>query len=287
MDNVEETAIGVPGRWEDFAREHEKFLRLYPTVTQVLMNELSASSPVLKSQADLVVFYHTCLAVEEFNELILLCGHGYGIGGMKMLRGMYERCVTQRYISKHPNEAETYIAYYHVNMWKMLVEADKVYKGTYKFPVQIRRRIHKDYEALPETVRKMKSWTMKSVPQLALDAGGDLQRGYFNCFHHPTMLSHPTQVGLLSRLDLNVDPPRFKTEMQHESVNVALSGGHTILIQTAHTHNEHFGLNFKDAVDSCCADFFNIWNRKPSYRRAKKKNRPRSTSRTPSGERPA
>jgi hypothetical protein len=110
----------------------------------------------------------------------------------------------------------------------------------------------------------MTSWTTKPVPRLALEAGGQLEKLYFTCFHYPTMVAHPTQVGLLSRLDTKQEPPRFKSEMQRTEVDHALSGAHAVVIQIADTHNRHFALGFKDRINSCSSDYLEIWKRKPT-----------------------
>jgi hypothetical protein len=260
--------VGVPGNWSDFAKSHEEFLERYPALMNVIAAELNRSpapqSGTESEAADTVAFYQTVLSVEDFNEILTLCGHGYGIGGLKVLRGLYERCVTQRYISKHPDEARLYLGYYPVNMWKMLHEAQKVYKGTYTFPGRIKRTVEADYKTVPPDIRKMKSWTSKSLPRLALEAGGQLEKLYFTCFHYPTMHSHSTQVGLLSRLELRSGSPIFKTGEQQSNVDWALSGAHAVLVQVADTHNDHFALGLDEELKRCSEDYVEIWKRKPT-----------------------
>jgi hypothetical protein len=50
--------------------------------------------------ADRVVFYLGRVAADDFSELLILSGNGYGIGALKVLRGMYERVVTAAFIMK-------------------------------------------------------------------------------------------------------------------------------------------------------------------------------------------
>ncbi len=52
-------------------------------------------------------------------EILLLCGNGYGVGAMKILRGMYERLVTGRYLDAHPEETDTFFDFYHVSQYKL------------------------------------------------------------------------------------------------------------------------------------------------------------------------
>jgi hypothetical protein len=52
-------------------------------------------------------------------EILLLCGNGYGVGTMKILRGMYELAVTARYLHAHPSEAKAFFDFHWVSQYKL------------------------------------------------------------------------------------------------------------------------------------------------------------------------
>lgn len=61
-----------------------------------------------------MIFYLGRLCAEEFNEILLLAGNGYGIGAFKLLRGMYERSVTAYRLHLHPELIDDFLEYYWV-----------------------------------------------------------------------------------------------------------------------------------------------------------------------------
>lgn len=60
---------------------------------------------------DRVIFYFGRLCVEDFVEILLLCGNGYGFGATKILRGMFERVITARYLQSNPQFADDFLDY--------------------------------------------------------------------------------------------------------------------------------------------------------------------------------
>jgi len=95
MDNKIPT-LGFPEEWASFFQRHplwpEKFRLLHSTLERVFIREFSPNNP-----ADKVVFFMGRLCAEDFNEVFLLCANGYGFGGLKIVRGLYERAITTGY----------------------------------------------------------------------------------------------------------------------------------------------------------------------------------------------
>jgi Family of unknown function (DUF5677) len=79
-----------------------------------------------KVMADRVVFGLGRIIADDFGELLLLSGNGYGIGAYKILRGMYERLVTTAFIAKNPPEARPFIEDDAVKKWKLWQQAIEV-----------------------------------------------------------------------------------------------------------------------------------------------------------------
>ena len=53
-------------------------------------------------------------------EILLLCGNGYGVAALKVLRGMYERVVTSRYLHLHPEETESFLEFHWIQDHKLM-----------------------------------------------------------------------------------------------------------------------------------------------------------------------
>lgn len=68
---------------------------------------------------DRVVFFISRVCVEDFLEILLLCANGYGLGGLKILRSMYERAVTARYLHLHPENTDDFLAFHWVSSYNL------------------------------------------------------------------------------------------------------------------------------------------------------------------------
>jgi hypothetical protein len=95
--------FGDPAEWENFERRNPEFVKRIGNLVNTI--KLAFSSLLLREPLDKILFLLDRLCAEDFSEILLLCGNGYGIGAEKLLRGMYERAVTATYLSQHPEEA--------------------------------------------------------------------------------------------------------------------------------------------------------------------------------------
>ena len=95
--------------------EGAAFLKENPDRTRAVQGLLDTAEAVFIGRAlssdkpsDRIGFYLGRICVEDFNEILLLAGTGYGVGAQKVLRGMYERAVTSAYILANPETAEPF-----------------------------------------------------------------------------------------------------------------------------------------------------------------------------------
>src|SRR5581483_1995756 len=58
---------------------------------------------------DKVVFFLGNEAVEEFGEVLVLAGNGYGTGAQKIVRGMFERMVTLSHLIRNPEDSDAWV----------------------------------------------------------------------------------------------------------------------------------------------------------------------------------
>ena len=106
----------------DFGRAEEqehfaKTYRLFGERMPALQDALKVSFGCARDTAglnDKAVFYLGLLCCEDFNEILLLCNYGFGSGALKIMRGMYERVVTARYLDTNPGEAENFFNFHWV-----------------------------------------------------------------------------------------------------------------------------------------------------------------------------
>lgn len=261
--------IGQPDEWQAFQERHPKFIQklpfLYETLNKMFIREMKGSEP-----ADRVVFYLGRLAVEDFNEILLLCGNGFGIGGMKILRGLYERAVTLAYISENPDKSEDFLDYFNIHRGKFLNHAKQALPSDkLNLSGEEVLEIQNNYEATKERyqevlckncgiTRTRNSWSKLDTLSMAREAG--LDKLYGPCFFHPTMQVHTTVPSLCSRLKLKdgggltfIDGP------QHKEADFSLKGAHSLILCILDAVNDYFKMGLEEEIEERFRDSQLIW----------------------------
>ena len=260
--------IGLPHEWETFKVSHSIFLRkldcLYSLLEKVFIREIASSEP-----ADRVVFYLGRLCVEDFNEILLLCGNGCGIGGLKILRGLYERCVTMGYIAKHDNDASKFLDYHWIHQGKLLNHLGNTFDIKRLFPEKEIERILEKYNdaksAYEEcickncnTKRVRFSWSSLDLLSMAREAR--LDQLYVQCYYEPTLQAHSTVSSLITRMKfVKKGHISFDEGPQRDKATIALSAAHRLTLYVIDIQNSYFRLRLNTLLKECESDFCDVW----------------------------
>ncbi len=233
-------------------------------MTKIFIRKVITSSP-----ADRVVFHLGRLCVEDFNEIFLLCGNGYGIGGLKILRGLYERVVTLGYIADNPNQAEPFLQYDHIHRNKMRIHAEKIFDlekcigAKELLSIKENYKIYKDkFQEIAckkcKTKRTMLSWSKLDTASMAKKIG--LDELYFAGFFYPTLQTHATLRSLDARMkDRENENRSFDEGAQHEWANTCLITAHNLMIYVLMIQNTYFELNIDSEIEERKNDFQEMW----------------------------
>src|ERR1700744_3384062 len=102
---------GFPEDWVRFAGRRSEFTKRFGNLADAVDAAFTRIHENT-SNAEKLVYFLGRTAIEDFMEILLLCGNGYGIGAQKLLRGQYERVVTAAYVLEHPDKALDFIDYF-------------------------------------------------------------------------------------------------------------------------------------------------------------------------------
>lgn len=264
--------IGSPSEWQAFWGRHplwpQKFKLLHSTLERVFIREMASENP-----ADRVVFFIGRLCAEDFNEVFLLSGNGYGFGALKILRGLYERAVTLAYVAKHPDQADMFLEYHYIHQGKMLSHAKPLLdKARGQIPSEELRSAEELYKTYKskfreplckkcKTYRTRFAWSPLDLASMARDVNMDGL--YFAAYYFPTLQSHATASAIINRLDMRSEGHlSFDPEPQQEWSDRALAAAHNVIIHVLLTQNKYFNLALDDEIQQRMNDFGDIWGRK-------------------------
>ncbi len=261
----------VAGRADEqalFAARNAKFLEVWPRLQCAIENVFSREF-VPATQADLVVYVLGRLAVEDFMEIVLCCANGYGIGGLKLLRPMFEATVTGLYLARNPGEVEMFTDYHKVHQRKTLKIADSIGLTLPESAARQRSEIDNAYEMIKHRYlqscprcgaeRESATWTKKDLTTLAREVG--LEHSVLGLSFLPTLQIHATPARMMSRIEDTPLGLRFKAEAQRREADASLVGAHICLSLVLKEQNRFFSLGLADQEELLRRDFEHAWPR--------------------------
>ncbi|MGH9328629.1 MAG: DUF5677 domain-containing protein [Terriglobia bacterium] len=271
MTEKQSPVFGRPDEWDQFAKRHGLFLERFPNLKAAFDTAFLRRGKIDRS-VDSVVFFLGRLCVEDFMEVLLLCANGYGIGGMKILRGMYERAVTAAYLHNHPERVEDFLDYYWVSNHK-LAKAIKETFGSGALPEDERaKELEENFKRVRNrfmvtdceqcgTKRLNYTWSKLDFVSMAKSVGA-LGKMIVPSYHIPTERGHSTAAAVVRLLREEKDGAiTFEGGPQHDMADTALITAHNVLLQVLWWQKEHFGLDSLDApLQKCFQDFKDIWS---------------------------
>jgi hypothetical protein len=207
-------------------------------------------------------------------ETLLLCGNGYGVAGLKIVRGQYERTVAAAYLAKNPASAERFVEFGYIQNRRMLNQARELY-GDEELRTQLSEgkieEIERAYEEVRDkfreplcktcgTTRATFSWSNLDTASMALKGGYGLEKLYYQCYMIPTQHAHASVLSVLSRIRRAPDGTKYFDERaQHDEANAALSNAHVLMLRMMRIHNDFFKLALDKEIQQCDADFHIAW----------------------------
>lgn len=242
--------VGLPDEWHAFADRNRQFFDRFDNTREVLNalfdREWSSEEPV-----DRVVFAAGYLAVDDFLEILLVCGNGEAPAAQKLLRPMFERVVTLQYLAKHPEEVDSYLDYYWVTQRKLanaiettfqpgLLNANDVEEVKQHYDEVKGKYQVTDCEKCG-TTRVNVAWTPKDVITMAKDVG--MKDFVVPAYYIPMQFTHPSVKAMLGRMTITDDGFTFTPRIDSVNADKVFCAAHALLLHAVAVQVDHFKLD--------------------------------------------
>lgn len=294
--------IGDAAAQRRYIEAHTAFLKEYPALRVVIeriglrtleppkeefdrVRDLPDDDPAVvavedKWFAEITVFGLGRIIADDFSEVLTLAGNAYGIGALKIVRGMYERLVTAAYIAKKPSEARPFIEDDAIKRWKLWQQALSVLPD---LKDKVRKEKLNELEAEYNRVRATRkvsicnkcgqpktqeAWTRVDVATMAKEADPNLAALYGECYLIPTFHSHATGFNLSERFQRTEGGNSYQ-EMSEKEANKATKLAHLLLIRHLTLQNEYFKLGLDAEIQPRINAFVPIWRREDGAARGR------------------
>ena len=263
--------------WERFNTDFPCFVDKQPFL-EALRDKMFVRKIHPTHQADYIIYGLGRVCVEDFEQILNLCGNGFGIGAMQLLRSMYERQVTAAFISKYPDEWDAFATYDAIHVRKLVQQFKVVYEDAPAILNGIvseeeQEKIEEQYQQVKGRFMKTKckkckteelmfSWHKLDVGTMA---GSGHQPALKDLFPYsyflPLLMSHSTFKSVEARVEFRKDGSfSFESEGQRNAVKKALVFSHHLLLHVFDLQNDHFKLGLDDDIKKCEKDYLECWN---------------------------
>jgi hypothetical protein len=260
--------FGFQEEWRDFEKRNAPFLERFANLEKAI-NIAFLRTPLLSEPIDRFVLTYGKVCVQDFNEILLCCGNGAGLAAQKLLRGLYERAVTLRYLHENPAEIDDFLDYYHVGQRKLMLACQDT-MGAATFPPDQVTDIEAAFKAVKEKFMvtacedcgtKRLNHTWSKLDFVAMAKKTSLGPLYAIAYTLPLRHAHATVGSMLSQLEVSgsggmafVDGP------QRNDADKALRIAHNVFLDVLRVQDEHFDLPALEAQNKICSqDFVDIW----------------------------
>ena len=174
--------------WANFIRENPLYQQACEELYLMLPELILQSNPQEDDQAGQVVIALLSALIIDFDDVLILASHDRYWGAFKILRSLFERVVTLKYVVQNPAVAEAFMAYDAID-WDVVLTAIEKTEGLKPLDGTMNRvkaaaaaaRTRFRQEPCPQCkLRKQTSWTPKSSLELAESTG--LAHLHLMCF---------------------------------------------------------------------------------------------------------
>jgi hypothetical protein len=266
-ESEDELICGIPEEWQDFHKRHALFLVRFPHLKDALdaafIRTMSSAEPI-----DRFVFMYGRLCSEDFFEVLLCCGNGYGAAALKLVRGLYERAVTMTYLHANPNELDAFLDFHHVQAYKLMIPIEEtIGKGT--IPEHLAEGVKARFEQVKDKFmvtacekcgsrRLHYTWSKLDFVSMARKTG-TLGEIIVPGYYLPMRQAHATLASLMSRLEATERGVSFIPTAQRLEADAALMTAHNVILHVVGTQEERFKVpGLRGKIDICLQDFLDV-----------------------------
>ncbi len=250
--------FGFSAEWANFQRRNPLFIETLRNLHRAMTGAfIRTFTP--RRLADDVVFQLGNVCREDFLEIMLLAGNGYGLGALRLLRGMYERAVNAKYIAQNPEKAEDFVNFGWINIYKT-IESIKRTGGKTKLPSELIDQAVAMHEKYKREGRNTSRWSGDlDFESMAMTVGA-LGKMIVNAYHIPTQQLHSSIQSVVARIEVRGKTFSFDAGPQRERADEALQFAQLVLLSCIDLQKTYFDLpHLEPMLVQCMLDFKRTW----------------------------
>jgi hypothetical protein len=267
MSHDFEIRVGNIHEWIPFATRNREFLDEFANLSKTLHEMFIRQLHTPHERIDMFVFAVGRMVVDDFMEILVLCGNAEANGAQKILRGMFERVVTMLYLQQNPDQLQAYYDFFWVTERRLVNAIEATFRKGAVDPERA-ARVEAEYQRVKGTFQKKVcdmcgatvdnfTWTKIDTVEMAKRVGlaGFIVPAYYLPLGH----AHATMTGILDRLETTPeDGLTFGARLNPLMADRVLSAAHSLLLYALAAQVDQFKLD-PAPVERLKADVVRIW----------------------------
>lgn len=259
---------GYPDQWKAFQQRNYEFLARLDNLEDAFKIAFVRSFDSQGPEAT-TIFTLGCMCVEEFHEIALFAGNGYGFGALRLLRSLYERAVTMAFLSDSPDQVDAFLNYDAVAKRRAMRAAREVFGQDIVSDQQMAEveqryaEVKRNYEVTTCKAcgKRGINYTWHKLNFVEMAKKTIFGKQFVWAYYYPMSQVHSTAQALLSRLaETDGGVIGFDRGLQPERADEALIAAHLIILGVLLTQLKYFNLEQLDApLQRCQQDYKEIW----------------------------
>jgi hypothetical protein len=248
-------SFGHPDEEKQFFKLHNKFFQILPNL-QLATDAAINKKKALLSKVDMLIGVFANICLDDFSAIVLLCLHGFGDQAYSLIRGMYERLVTARYLHLHPEEVDAFWSFHIVKLRKLGFD-------------DLMQKLDPTGELLESFVktkdgngkkRLQDNWLTIDFVSMAQQVG--LGEHIRLAYRIPLEFAHPSVHGILQWLEVRDGSFYVREKSSGESREIVLPIAHLFVIEVLRLQIEHFSLDGDEPVfQQTLNDYMDVWKK--------------------------
>lgn len=267
---MERIIYGSPDECQKFDERHRLWAEAMAHISHAV-NLAFTRVQTMEGAVDKLVYFLGRICVEDFNEIMLVCYHGYGIAAVKLLRSMYEHAVTLHYLHEHPDDVPKFIAYGRIQNEKLASRLLETF-GNNVLPAEDVTRIKrkaaevKNDFMIPECdhpdakMRLNHSWSRLDFVAMAQQTG-ELGKLIIPGYYMPLRHAHTSFAGITERQEIIGETMTPTEASQPRLIDRSLMTANFCVLDAIWLQEQRFKVEgLTKALQTCKEDFAREWS---------------------------
>jgi hypothetical protein len=251
-----QVVFGFEEFWPQVYKAYRSALDAIAEDLQVAVEMFNAAQAKMSQPLERAVYLLVSMTAGGLQELLILAGNGAGTGALKISRGMFESAVMAEYLRMNPSEADDYIQYGRVLMWKRIQQyPDGFTPEKIKEVEDEYNRVKLRFTNTKGVVRNQ--WNGKSISHMATAVGREKQ--YELPYSIAASMHHGNFEAMLSHIKGDENKLSIEELPSMKWVMQALISGHVYLLQALESLNECVQLGYNQRLEAANARFQTVW----------------------------